>query len=268
VTAQRAASQSVQRVFERRAARALELAATPGSAQEALRFAAGLNQAQGALAAAIEAAHARRPLEGRLGTDFPGLEAGLADVLCFLAEHGPAALAHEVATAGPSAVRDRLLSFWETGHSGRQDYLARAVLRPYAEVLARLGVKPERPAAPGACAFCSGMPWIAARRPVPESDGAERVLACALCGGDWPLARISCPACGEQDPARLPSFTSAAYAGARIEACESCRRYVKSIDLTDDARRIPEVDDLVSLGLDLWAAEQGFERIEPGLAGL
>ena len=55
---------------------------------------------------------------------------------------------------------------------------------------------------------------------------------------------------------------------ARIEACETCKGYVKSIDLTNDARRIPEVDELASISLDLWAAEQGFQRIEPGLAGL
>ncbi len=54
----------------------------------------------------------------------------------------------------------------------------------------------------------------------------------------------------------------------RIEACETCRRYVKSFDLSQDARPIPEVDDLGSLSLDLWARSEGFERIEPGLAGL
>jgi FdhE protein len=54
----------------------------------------------------------------------------------------------------------------------------------------------------------------------------------------------------------------------RIEACESCRRYLKSIDLTLDARPLPEVDDLLSIVLDLWAEEQGYSRIEPGAAGL
>jgi len=57
-------------------------------------------------------------------------------------------------------------------------------------------------------------------------------------------------------------------ASARIESCETCRAYVKSIDLSNDARPLPEVDDLVSISLDLWALEQGFERLEPGLAGL
>ena len=56
--------------------------------------------------------------------------------------------------------------------------------------------------------------------------------------------------------------------GVRVEACETCHRYLKSIDLSQDARPLPEVDDLASLPLDLWAIEQGFTRIEPGLAGV
>jgi FdhE protein len=67
---------------------------------------------------------------------------------------------------------------------------------------------------------------------------------------------------------KLPSFQSATHPVARIEACETCRGYVKSIDLTVDGRAIPEVDDLVSLSMDLWAAGEGFTRIEPGLAGV
>ena len=80
--------------------------------------------------------------------------------------------------------------------------------------------------------------------------------------------RIRCPSCQEADPVKLPAFQSEAHPGTRIEACDTCRRYVKSIDLTLDMRPIPEVDDLVSIAMDLWAVEQGLTRIEPGLAGL
>jgi formate dehydrogenase maturation protein FdhE len=45
-------------------------------------------------------------------------------------------------------------------------------------------------------------------------------------------------------------------------------RYIKAIDLTLDGRVIPEVDDLCSLSLDLWEGEQGYERLEPSLAGV
>ncbi len=56
--------------------------------------------------------------------------------------------------------------------------------------------------------------------------------------------------------------------GARLEGCETCGRYTKSIDRSTDMRRIPEVDDVATLGLDLWAEEQGMTRGEPGLLGL
>jgi FdhE protein len=63
-------------------------------------------------------------------------------------------------------------------------------------------------------------------------------------------------------------FQTERHAAVRIEACDACQRYIKSIDLTVDGRAIPEVDDLCSLSLDLWAVEQGYERIEPSLAGV
>ena len=94
------------------------------------------------------------------------------------------------------------------------------------------------------------------------------MLGCALCGGEWLFARILCPSCAEADPPRLPSFQNDRHPAVRIEACETCRRYVKSLDLSEDARPIPEVDDLASIAMDLWAVEQGFTRVEPGMAGI
>ena len=43
---------------------------------------------------------------------------------------------------------------------------------------------------------------------------------------------------------------------------------MKSIETTLDARAVLEIDDLVSIALDLWAVEEGFTRAEPGLAGI
>ena len=99
-------------------------------------------------------------------------------------------------------------------------------------------------------------------------EGARRLLACALCGGEWPFARILCPSCFETDPVKLPSFSAPPHSRVRIEACETCRRYVKSIDLSEDARPIPEVDDLVTSRWISGRSSEGFQRIEPGLAGI
>ena len=284
----------VETAFEKRAARAELLARGPVTAAEPLRFACGLYRVQGRLATAIEFLNAERPLSGRLEADADRLLDRGGGLLRFAAEHGPPGLT-DVAQArqreDASGARSRLLDWWSGEHQTGEDYLSRALLRPYVEVLARLRMAPDRLHRPGHCPFCGGPPWIAARRGgsgrtevspqleerarihfarAKDADGetARRLLGCALCGGEWPLGRILCPCCGEGDPVKLPSFQSDSHPTVRIEACESCRRYVKSIDLTVDGRAIPEVDDLVSLSMDLWAAGEGFTRIEPGLAGV
>ena len=257
--------------LDRRAARAALLAVESPVARGALLFAAGLYSAQALAARAIEAAHAERPLSGRLGDDHERL----MNETNALLEHGfrsaPAALA-EAASSRRSDSREtakaRLLVFWSGGPAEGGDYISRAVLRPYVETLRRAGVGPDRVHRKGCCPFCGGPPWIGVRRGGAEMEGARRFLGCALCGGEWSFSRILCPACLEEDPYKLPSFGAETHAAVRIEACETCRRYIKTIDLSADARPIPEVDDLVSLSMDLWAAEQGLTRIEPGLAGL
>lgn len=252
--------------FERRAVRATALAAGSAVAAEPLRFAAGLYRAQGALAAQLEVLHPQRPLSGRLELDADHILERCEALLRYAAEQGPELLA-QAARDRRADGRSRLLDFWRSDGAAA-DYLSRALLRPYVELLVRLSINPNRERRARACPSCGGRPWIAARRPAPEADAAVRLLGCALCGGDWPVGRIWCPGCGEEDPAKLPSFTETTHPAVRIEACQSCRGYVKSIDLTLDARAIPEVDDLVSVGMDLWAAREGFARLEPGLAGI
>jgi formate dehydrogenase maturation protein FdhE len=261
----------IEATFEKRAARAFALARESQTAAEPLRFATGLYRAQGRLAATILGSHAQSALSGRLEHDADRVLESAGDLLRYIAEQAPGNMAEEARARGQqdrSSLRSILLAFWSADPSSFEDYLSRAMLRPYVEVLARLGIVPDRPHRRGGCPFCGGGPWISARRSEGAMDGSRRLLGCALCGGEWPLNRIYCPACAEEDPARLPSFQSDAYRSVRIEACETCHRYVKSIDLADDARPIPEVDDLASISMDLWAAEQGWTRIEQGLAGL
>jgi FdhE protein len=257
--------------FDRAAERARSLVDEADAAAEPLRFTAGLYRVQGEVAARIQALHAADALSGQLETDGVRLVEPLRAVHRFAAEGAPAALA-VVARARLEEPADvavaRLTVYWNGSRDEREDFLSRAALRPYVEVLVRNKVPVSRPKTGRVCPHCGGQPWVAARRSVPSSHGAQRVLVCALCGSEWVVNRILCPACGEENPDHLPSFSADRYPTARIEACETCHRYVKSIDLTVDGHAIPEVDDLVSVGLDLWAAEQGFARIEPGLAGV
>jgi formate dehydrogenase maturation protein FdhE len=257
-------SSAVARAFEHRAQRADALAPQSEAGRASLEFAAGLYRVQGAANAAIGTGAPG----GRLDPELDGLATLLLPVVQFAAERGPPLLSASARSQMNGDLPSSLRAWWSESSSGRDDYLARAVLRPYVEALAAVRRPPEPRAHFGGCPFCGGPPWIAWRRGGSESEGARRFLGCALCGGEWPVNRISCPACHEENPDKLPSFQSERYPTVRIEACATCHSYLKSLDLTLDAHVVPEVDDLLSLSMDLWAGEQGYTRIEPGLAGV
>jgi FdhE protein len=255
--------------FLLRAERAALIAPGTPAAADPLRFAQRLFRAQAAMAEALLAANAQAPLSGVLSGDAKAVIAAARPLLEAVARDAPAPLAQAVRERqGEDAGRfeARLDVYWSGDLLSRDDYLSRAVLRPYCAILSALSLQPDRPRTAAGCPFCGGAPAVSVRRP--DGDTTRRLLCCGLCGGEWPVNRIRCPACGEEDPPRLPTFQTETYPAARIEACDTCMRYVKSIDLSRDGRLIPEVDELTSLALDLWAGEQGYARIEPGLAGL
>jgi len=266
---------SVSGALERRAARAEQLAegSAEGSAERSidaapLVFAAGLYRVQAKVAAAL----AGRTLAGSLDQDLGGFRAELDAILRYAGKSGPPGLRAEALACRGEALSERLIAWWKGPRAGRTDYLARALLRPYGETLAQAGAPVEPPAAKatvaGACPRCGGPPWIAWRRSGSGDEAAQRLLGCGVCGTERPLGRIACAACGQTEPTKLAVFQTERHPAVRIEACDACLHYVKSIDLTTDGRAIPEVDDLCSLSLDLWAAEQGYERLEPSLAGV
>lgn len=257
---------TVAATLERRAARAQQLAENSSDAAP-LVFAAGLYRAQAEAATAL----AGLPLTGALEHDLAGFGRALDTIVRFVGEHGPPGLRADV-DAYRSEGTGRLLTWWQASRAGRTDYLARALLRPYAETLAASGVSPAPPvrasSGPSACTRCGGPAWIGWRRSGSGDEAAQRFLGCGICGTECTVGRIACAACDESAPDKLAVYQSERHPAVRIEACDACLRYVKSIDLTVDGLAIPEVDDLRSLAMDLWATEQGYERLEPSLAGV
>lgn len=102
----------------------------------------------------------------------------------------------------------------------------------------------------------------------PEGDGGKRSLVCGVCFAEWEFNRIRCPGCGEADEQKLPVYVAAQFTWVRIEACDTCRSYLKSIDMTKNGHAVPEVDEIASVALDIWAAEQGYSKLCPNLFGL
>ena len=115
------------------------------------------------------------------------------------------------------------------------------------------------------CPFCA-TPVVSLLREA--GHGARRSNVCGVCLAESPAPRLGCPACGEQRVEALPIFRSDRTEPARIDACDTCHTYVKTIDLTRDASACPIADDIASVSLDLWAREQGYHRARPNLLRL
>jgi FdhE protein len=116
------------------------------------------------------------------------------------------------------------------------------------------------------CPFCGEKPVAAVLRP--EGDGAKRFLLCSLCFTEWEFRRLLCPHCGEEDKEKLPVYTAEEFPHVRVEACDTCKVYLKTVDLTKDGRAVPEVDELASVVLDVWASEHGYTKLQVNLFGM
>jgi len=77
-----------------------------------------------------------------------------------------------------------------------------------------------------------------------------------------------CPACGEENVENLVIYTADQFLHIRIEACDSCRHYIKTIDLTKNGNAVPIVDDLAAIPLSLWAEENGYSKVQANILGI
>jgi len=143
-------------------------------------------------------------------------------------------------------------------------FIYRVLLQPYAESLAQR--HQPIPSTQQDCPYCGEPPVVAVLRP--EGEGGKRSLICSLCFTEWDYRRLLCPRCGEEDHHKLPIYTNETFAHVRIEACDTCHTYVKSIDLTRNGHAVPEVDELAALPLDVWAAEHQYTKLQTNLFGL
>jgi FdhE protein len=168
----------------------------------------------------------------------------------------------------PEARLDLLLAAWE----GQQDldpaarFYARVLLQPFAESLASRGDIQTSDAAPPTCPFCNGRPVAGVLRG--EGDGGKRWLLCSLCSTEWQFRRVLCPGCSEENKDKLPIYTATEFPAARVDACDTCHTYIKSIDLTRDGHAIPIVDEIATVALNIWAEEHDYAKLETNLLGM
>jgi len=152
-------------------------------------------------------------------------------------------------------------------NTGAEALLLIAFLQPYAEFLAD-----HRDPTNGVdgltrvCPFCTSKPIVGVLRP--EGDGAKRSLICSLCLFEWNYDRIRCPMCGEETVEKLAIYTASQFPHVRIDACDTCQGYIKTVDLTKNGLAVPVVDELATLPLNLWAQEHNYVKLQPNLFGI
>jgi FdhE protein len=80
---------------------------------------------------------------------------------------------------------------------------------------------------------------------------------------------MTCPACGEASTNKLVVYADTErFPQLRVDGCESCHRYLVTVDLRKDAEAVPVVDELAALPLELYAQERGLTKIVPNLMGI
>lgn len=106
----------------------------------------------------------------------------------------------------------------------------------------------------GYCPVCGGEPDLASFEP----ETGSRHLLCSRCDAEWTFKRLACPFCGNEDASQL-----AHYPGEderyRLDVCEICRRYVKTVDRRSAWLRLPlPVERVLTVAMDLAALERGY----------
>jgi formate dehydrogenase maturation protein FdhE len=209
---------------------------------------------------------------------------------------GPERLSGALLESLESEQPDSIVERWMRGEDqpAAERFLARASLGPVLEALG-----PESKAACAGprdaqhCPQCGGAPQLSYFAPAGEDLATgPRYLLCARCGTSWGYARMTCPGCGEDSTAKLPIYSeegtgsgergsvvrglptpsagarhAAVFPHIRIEACESCRRYLLGIDLASVPHAVPLVDEMAAIPLDLYARDRGFAKITTNLMG-
>ncbi len=88
-----------------------------------------------------------------------------------------------------------------------------------------------------------------------------------LCAHEWLFRRIYCPACGEEREPQMAFYSAPEIAHVRVDVCDTCHTYLKSVDLTKTGLAVAVVDELATIPLDLWAHEHGYEKLQINLLG-
>jgi FdhE protein len=113
----------------------------------------------------------------------------------------------------------------------------------------------------GYCPICGSLPSLS----LLKEEVGKRYLLCSFCGYQWRIDRIFCPFCENKDHESLHYFHGEEEETHRIDLCEKCYRYIKTIDYRNLQESCPDLEDLATPHLDILAVQKGYKRPAPNL---
>lgn len=107
----------------------------------------------------------------------------------------------------------------------------------------------------GGCPVCGSEPLIARL----DEEAGKRWMFCSMCHTEWAHKRLVCPFCENDDHESLRYFYVENDEARRVDVCDKCKRYIKTIDFRKVDRVLnPFVENISTLALDIVAETEGF----------
>lgn len=115
-------------------------------------------------------------------------------------------------------------------------------------------LNPNEPWLQGYCPVCGSAPILS----LLEDEG-QRKLVCSFCWHLWSAKRVHCPYCDSSQNKDLHYFYSEEEKDTRVDVCDNCKKYIKTLDTRKVERLIyPPLEQISTIHLDIKAQEMGF----------
>ena len=111
----------------------------------------------------------------------------------------------------------------------------------------------------GYCPICGSLPSLS----LLKDEIGKRYLLCSYCSYQWRIDRLFCPFCNNREQESLHYFYGEEEEAYRIDLCDKCHQYIKTIDLRKIEEFDPFLEDLATLHLDILATQKGYKRPVP-----
>lgn len=115
----------------------------------------------------------------------------------------------------------------------------------------------------GRCPVCRAVPSLSF---INQEEG--RTISCSYCSSRGKWHRIGCPHCQNRDARKLEILQVEQEKGFRIDLCNECKSYIKTMDESLLSEYPAELLDIISLPLDILAQGRGYKRLSPNAIGM